>query len=127
VHDQGHPLQSQRLDEAVDIPDMVNESILEVGLVGLSHADEIDRDAPRVGLEVRHDVAPEIRRRGVPVQEQDRVAGARLHVVQAGTEHVDKPRGVGHVGGNRVVVHGRAHRCLLRGVAIVSDLFDPPL
>ena len=54
-----------------------------VELVGIAHADQVRRDAAAEAREVGDDVPPQVRRRRVAVQQDDRVAAARLHVGHA--------------------------------------------
>jgi len=41
--------QSERLDEGVDVAEVVEEAVIEVGLVGLPHADQVGGDAAADG------------------------------------------------------------------------------
>src|SRR5439155_18550543 len=89
VNDERHVPQAQRIDEAVDIAGMVEEAVVKVGFVGLSHADQVERDAAADGRDVRYDVSPEIGRRRVAVQEQHRVAATFFDVVHPRAEYVN--------------------------------------
>ena len=62
-----------------------------VELLGVAHADEVGGDAAPERRHVGHDVAPEVRRGRVAVQEDDGVAPARLDVGHALAEHLDGP------------------------------------
>jgi hypothetical protein len=65
-------------------------------LLGVAHADQVGRDAPAARLEVRHDVAPQIGRGRVAVQEDDRVAPPGLDVGHRPVQHGAEPLLVGH-------------------------------
>ncbi len=92
VNDKSDVLQLQRLDEAIDVLVVIEEPVLDVGLVRLAHADEVHRDRPMAGANVGDDVSPQVRRRRVAVQEQHRVARPLVHVVDLRTLDVDEPR-----------------------------------
>ena len=55
-------------------------------LVGVAHADQVGRDAAALVCEVRHHVAPEVRRGRVAVQEDDRRPRSHLDVGHLGVE-----------------------------------------
>ena len=91
VDHEGHVLRdAERLEERVQVPAVLDERVA-VGaavleLVRVAHADQVRRDAAPLALEVRDDVPPQIRRRRVPVQQHDRVAGADFDVGHRGAE-----------------------------------------
>ena len=80
---------------AVEVLAVLDESVPSrpgvVELLGVAHADEVEGDAARQRCHARHDVAPEIGRGRVAVQEDDGVAPARLDVGHALAEHLDRP------------------------------------
>ena len=59
-----------------------------VELVGVTHSDQIGRDATTQTDEVGEHVAPQVRRRRVAVKQDDRIAGACLDVCHRLAEHV---------------------------------------
>src|SRR5262249_59250527 len=58
-------------------------------LAGAAHADQIRRQASRDACGVRDDVAPEVRRRRIAVQEDDRTASPRIDVCYLAVEDGD--------------------------------------
>ena len=56
-----HIAQPQRIDEAIDVRDMVLEPVGDVRLTRLPHANEINRDYPGVLTHCRQDPAPQER------------------------------------------------------------------
>ena len=93
-------IEPERRDEGVEIVDLVGEAIGDVGLAGLTVADQVGRDAARHRRDPRDDVAPDMRGSGVAVQQQH---GRPLH---AGFE-------IGHGRiEDRNLVAGDGDRCL---------------
>src|SRR5207248_814704 len=84
--------QREGLEPGVQITRVVREAVVAAGrLARTAHADEIGRQAATGAGEVRNHVAPEIRRRGVAVQEDDRNADADLHVGHVAVEDGHTP------------------------------------
>src|SRR5258707_10752398 len=91
VDDEGDPLMhTECREQGVDVAAVLNKGVRAGAagreLVGVAHADEVGRDTVPALLEVRDHIAPEIRRRGVAVEEDDRVALAHLHIRHLTTE-----------------------------------------
>ena len=63
-------------------------------LLRIAHADEVWRDAPPQSLQVRHHVAPQVRRGGIAVQEHDGVARAGLHIRHALAKNIGVALGI---------------------------------
>jgi hypothetical protein len=61
VYDERDVLETESLDEAIDILVVIEEPILDLGLVRLAHADQIHRDRPLAGAHVGNDVSPQVR------------------------------------------------------------------
>ena len=85
MDDQGHALAHiQSLEQGVEVTAVLDEAIragATVGqLVGVAHADQVGGDAAAEWLQVRQDVAPEVGRGGIAVQQHDGVALSHLHV-----------------------------------------------
>ena len=55
----------------------------------VTHADQVDCDAPPAVCQLWHDIAPEIRRSGITVLEHDRIARAHLNIGHALAIHRD--------------------------------------
>ena len=111
MHDQGHaPRHADLFQQFPQVGAVFHEPVRAgagvVQLLRIALADQVGGDtAPEVG-HVRDDVAPEVRRRGVAVQEHDRVTLTDLHVghplsVDGGESLVDRVLscGRGHTGG----------------------------
>src|SRR5262249_60599835 len=76
----------------VEIPRVIHETIASAGrLAGPAHADEIGRQAPTQARQVRNHVAPEVRRRRIAVEEDDRRADPDLYVRHEAVEDRDTP------------------------------------
>ena len=97
VDDERQPIQPQGLDEPVDIARVVHEAVFDVWLVGAPEADEVGRDGPAERRQVGQDVAPQVARGRLPVEEEDRLSRAHLHVVHPGALDLGPPRLVGEV------------------------------
>jgi hypothetical protein len=85
MDDQRHPLvHAQSCEQCVQVAAVLNEAIRSRAAVGqllrVAHADQIGRKTASQFLEVGDDVAPEIGRRGVAMQEHNGVTGARLDI-----------------------------------------------
>jgi hypothetical protein len=85
MDDQGDTLAHiQGLEQGVEVTAVLDEPV-RAGpavrqLVGVTHADQIGGDAAAEWPQVRDDVAPEIRRGGIPVQQHDGVTVSHLRV-----------------------------------------------
>ena len=60
----------QLVDQGIEIADMVKKPVSDVGLARPPEADQVGGDAMRHGCNERQDVAPDVRRGGIAVQEQ---------------------------------------------------------
>src|SRR5207249_1417970 len=78
-----------RVEPGVEISHVVGKPVVAARGTGLPHADENGRQTPAETGDVRDDVAPDVRRRRVPVEEHDRVARARVDVGDFGVEDLD--------------------------------------
>jgi len=85
-----------------EVPEVVEVGVVDVGLIALAHADEVRRHAAGERLDVRDDVAPEVGRRRVAVQEEHVLALANVDVVHLRTEHLGELRLEGKGGGDLV-------------------------
>jgi hypothetical protein len=85
--------QTERGDERLEVARVIFDPVADVGLVGVPEADQIRSDATDLRSDVRGDVAPQIRRRGIAVQEQSRRStGQRWSLVQVShpcSENID--------------------------------------
>jgi hypothetical protein len=87
--------QFERFEPRVEVARVIGEPVGPIGgRARLTHADQIGRQAPPVFMEEGNDVPPEIGRRGVAVQEHDRVTGADVDVAHLGIENADAPPGM---------------------------------
>src|SRR5262249_60827173 len=85
----------QRLEPSVEIARVVDEPISSTGrLAGVAHPDQVGGEAAVTARDVGDDVAPEIGRRRVAVQEDDRIPGACVDVGHLGVEDSDTLSGV---------------------------------
>ena len=83
MDDERDVAQVEGLDECVEIAFVILVRVREVRLVGLPHPDQVDRDrAVAVGHE-GDDVAPQVGRCRIPVEEENRLALALVDVVHA--------------------------------------------
>src|SRR5258708_215875 len=83
--DEGDPLgHIQGLEQGVEVAAVLDEAIRAGAtvrqLVGVAHADQVGGDAAASWLQVRQHVAPEVRRGGIAVQQNDGVSLSHLHV-----------------------------------------------
>src|SRR5208337_2617638 len=90
VHDERDvALEIEALEERVEMPGMILEAIrASRRRTRRAHPDEIRRDASRMRREVRNDVAPEVRRGRIAVQENDRIAAAGVRVGNPGVDEL---------------------------------------
>jgi hypothetical protein len=105
---QGDPLaHAEDLEQRIEVAAVLDEAIrtrAAVGqLVGIAHADQVGGDAPAQRLQVRNDVAPQIGRSGVSVQEHDRVALPHVHLRHPASQDLAPTLFVGE----RCTNHGR--------------------
>ena len=94
MHDQGHVFAyPQRLQRAVEIDQMFGNHVTAraaIGqLVGIPLPDIVQRDQTAEPFEVRHDIAPHIGRRGVPVHEDDGITFPFIHIGQPAAIHFE--------------------------------------
>ena len=69
---------------------MIHEPIRTVGSgPRVAHTDVIRGEAPPERQHAGNDVSPEIRRRGVAMQEDNRIPFADVHVCHGGVAHLD--------------------------------------
>jgi hypothetical protein len=101
-HEHDAVADAERREQRIEILPVLDESIASrpaaVELLGVAHADQVGRDAPAAGGEVRDHVPPEVGRRRVAVQEDDRVALADLDVGHAPAADADALLGMALVG-----------------------------
>src|SRR5712692_8417577 len=93
MYHQRHVAEREAVEPAIEITRMVNESV-RTGRVlsALSHTDQIRREASAQRLEMRNNVAPEIRGGGVAMEKNDRRAVVRgLYECDLAVEHSDAP------------------------------------
>ncbi len=92
VADEDDPVEAQRLEPGVQVAGLVVEAVVDVRLAGGPHADQVGREHPGPAGEVRDDVAPEVGRGGVAVQEHHgraARAGSGVQVGEMGVDHGD--------------------------------------
>src|SRR5258706_15620359 len=85
VDDEGDPfMHTECREQGVEVAAVLNKGVRAGAagreLVGVAHADEVGRDTVPELLEVRDHIAPEIRRRGVAVEEDDRITLAHIDI-----------------------------------------------
>ncbi len=82
---------TQRFQRRIEILPMFDELVaLRTGMLelfGIAHADQIKRDAPSQVPDMRHDVAPQVRRGWVAVLKYDRVALAHFDIGHLLAQH----------------------------------------
>jgi hypothetical protein len=89
VQDQRDPLQLHCVEPRVQVAEVVEEPILDVGLPRATEPDQIDGQATSRPGQLGDHVPPQVRRGRIAVQEDDRIAGARLLVVHGRVQDVD--------------------------------------
>jgi len=77
----GKILELHLLNEALHVPNVLKESVLDIRFVGLTHSDQIQGDATAQGAHMGNDVSPQIARSGIAVKKKQRVTGAFINVV----------------------------------------------
>jgi hypothetical protein len=92
------------VQELLEVGGMGGERVAAGDLVGFAHADQVRGDAAAEVLHVRENVAPEVGRRRVAVQEDDRLPGPGVHVRHLRVLDAD-PRARERVLGRDVVGH----------------------
>src|SRR5262249_22070227 len=115
VEDKGDALaNAQSLKQRFEVATMLDEPIRAgpaVGkLVGIPHSDQVRRNAAAQRLQIRYDVAPQVRRGGVAVQQYDGVALSDLHVRHLAIEYAPPLLLVGKCRGNHVRSFSRTLR-----------------
>jgi hypothetical protein len=75
--------------EFLDVPDLIEYPVLDVGVIGLSEPNEVGRDTATERFKIGDDVSPAIRPRGIAVKKQKRVARADIEVVEPRAIQVD--------------------------------------
>jgi len=83
------------LDERVSIGARVLQ------LVGVAHADQVGGDQAAPALQVRHDVAPQVRRRRVAVEEDDGGPLADIHIGHADAQNLGERAPIARISRNR--------------------------
>ena len=97
--------EAKRVEPRVEVTGVVGEPVRAVRrLAGVAHADEVGGEAARLSGQVRDDVAPQVGRRWVSVEEHDGVAVAGLDVRHLAVEHVRGAAGVWVCCGHREVL-----------------------
>ncbi len=110
-----HVAQAQFLDERVEVAGVLEPPVFDPRLVRAPVTDQIGGDAAAERREMRNDVAPDVGRGRITVQQEDRVPRTRLDIVHARSEHLHEVRGVRVV--SRDVLLGRRRRRRRRGRA----------
>jgi len=89
VHDQDDVLlEPHRREQGIEVAAVIDEAVGAVGRVaGIAHADEIGGETASERQEIRNDVAPEIGRRRVAMEEDDRISLADIDIHHVGVEH----------------------------------------
>src|SRR5207244_5270885 len=72
---------AKSLDETFEVLELVEEAVFNRRLVRPAHSDQVGCYTFPQGAYKRDDVSPQVRPRGVAVQEQNRVAGALFNVM----------------------------------------------
>jgi hypothetical protein len=98
VNDEGDVLELERLDEPLDVAVVIGEYVIDVRLIGLAETDVVRRDDPALIFDVGHDVAPQIGRCRLAVQEENGIAFTLVDVVHSRTVNLDVSRLVGKLG-----------------------------
>ena len=93
VQHQGHArAQFEFIEKRAQVAIVIGEAVRSgpgIGqLVRLPHADQVRRNTSAVWHEVRQHVPPEIRRRGIAVQENDRIAGTFVRIRERPVEYL---------------------------------------
>jgi hypothetical protein len=96
VADEGDPaLHTELVEQGVEVAAVVDVPVAARSgsgqLVRHTHADQVRRQAPATVRDPAEDVPPQVRRRGVAVQEHDRIPGTRVVDRHRGVEHTNTP------------------------------------
>jgi len=84
--------------EFLDVPDLIEYPVLDVGVIGLSEPNEVGRDTATERFKIGDDVSPAILPRRIAVKKQKRVARADIEVVEPRAIQVDIVFGIGERG-----------------------------
>ena len=89
MHDEDHvALDPDRLEPGVEVALVIGEAITAVRCrTRIAHADIVRRQAAAEGQQMRDDVSPQVGRRGVAVQEHDRIARAGVDIGHLRAKH----------------------------------------
>src|SRR5579872_3528083 len=117
-HQRDAPVECERIEPCIEMLRVIDEAILaRRGFSRVAHADKIRRETSRAIAEMRNDVAPQIRRGRIAVQEDDRIAGAYVDIRHLGAEHRGAFARMRILRGNRSFTHESAPRSLSNTVA----------
>jgi hypothetical protein len=89
MRDEGNIGETKGMQPGIDIGKMIDKTICNMRLPGLPHANVIHRKTASVWFEMRDDIAPQIRRGGIAVEEHDGITGTRLQIVHLGVLHIN--------------------------------------
>src|SRR5262249_4819076 len=90
VQDQRHVSRElQRLEPSIHVTRLIDETIdFARRLARPPHAHEIRRETPANGADVRNDVAPLVRPRGIAMEKDDRLAFTYIDIADLGIQHL---------------------------------------
>src|SRR5258708_352476 len=93
MHYEGHiPAQVQRVKPGIEITRVIDEAIGVIGsLPRATHAHQVRSQAAASPLKVRNDIAPQIGRRGVTVQEDDWITPPGIDITHSRIEASNSP------------------------------------
>jgi hypothetical protein len=97
-------IDAEAFDEGIEIARLIGKAVGDVGLAGLTEANQVRRDATRDRRDQRHDVAPNVGRGRIAVQEQrdGRAARSGFAPGHGASQHVVMTKGdiggIGHDG-----------------------------
>ncbi len=85
MHHKGDALlDAEQVKECIQVAAVLDEGVGVRAAVGqllrIAHADEIRRDTAAQSFQVRNDIAPEVGRGGIAMQEDNRIAASYLDV-----------------------------------------------
>ena len=93
-HEHDVAVEVQSDEEGVQIAAMFQKRVAvrpaSLELLGVAHPDQVRRYAPGLSLDVGNDVAPQVGRGRVAVQEDDRVAAPDVDVRHSLAKYVDR-------------------------------------
>jgi hypothetical protein len=84
---QGHVVDFKFLEPGVQVAGVIRKTVGGVGLPRAAHADQVRGQAAGLAGQLRDHVSPQVRRRRIAVQEDDRVAVAVILVVHRRVQH----------------------------------------